>query len=91
MEPGASTSTSSPVAGAVSLSAALFAVCLRAVMSVIGLYQGWQVGWAYGSGLQLWNVLEGAAPIRLVPNAGWKAPSQSVANGFAPGLLRNFR
>jgi len=64
VEPGAATTSSSPVVEAVSLVAALFVMCFFCVMSFIGFYQGWRVGWAYGCGGQLSNIVEATAPVR---------------------------
>ncbi len=64
VESGASTNTSSPIIGAVSFLAALFVVCFFSVMSLIGFHQGWRTGWAYGSGGQLRESVEAAAPVR---------------------------
>jgi hypothetical protein len=64
VEPGAATTTSSPIVITVSLIAALFVVCLLGAMSLIGLYEGWRIGWTYGSGMQVRDVLVDAAPVR---------------------------
>src|SRR5438552_18091711 len=70
VEPGSTTTTSSPIVGAVSLIAALFVACFFGVMSFIGFYQGWRIGWAYGSGGHLRSIVEAAAPVRWFRELG---------------------
>jgi hypothetical protein len=44
--------TNSPVVIVVSILGAILAFALVLGASVLGFYEGWRLGWAYGSGLQ---------------------------------------
>jgi hypothetical protein len=64
VEPGATGQTSNPVVEAVSMVAALFVICFAILMSIIGFYEGWRIGWACGSGRPLRSLVESTAPVR---------------------------
>jgi len=61
---GPATTISTAVVGAVSLVAILFVVCLIGVLSLIGFYEGWRIGWKYGCGQDIRPLIEASGPFR---------------------------
>jgi hypothetical protein len=86
LEPGASSTNQNPFVIVVSIGVALLSLVAMFVASVAGFYEGWRIGWAYGNGRALQEVLyEGPTlkPIWLLLRTGFNRGRALVRRGLS--------
>ena len=66
LEPGASTTTENPFVIAVSIASIFLVLAIMLGMSIAGFCEGWRIGWMWGKGSRLPDVIRDGFPARLL-------------------------